>query len=312
MVRVVLLEIANHNAGGHGAEIPPWLAEGLSREVFEADEREVILPPPRVSDAGLRMTTLMLNTRRTNPLARAHRELSTSTPMSFQQLSWPVPEPLTGEPSELYVSSAQVFVHQLLALPDGPACLRAMLDELPRYYNWQFAFLHAFRESFARPLEVEKWWTLQLVHFTGRELAQNWSPEESWQKLDESVRSAVAVRVGTDELPLHAEVPLQTIIRDWEASRQVHALEVKLRELEMLRPRLARELMPLVDDYCVTIETYLQDMNHKELLSLPFRKQLLRERNLEQTLRHLDELDARRASLRPPDKPIPAIQADSR
>lgn len=309
IVQVILLEIANRNATGHGAEIPPWLTEGLTREVFESDEREVILPPPRVSEAGLRMTTLLVNTRRTSPLERAHQELAAATPMSFEQLSWPIPEPSTGEPSELYLTCSQVFVHQLLALPGGPARVRTMLDELPRFYNWQFAFLHAFRDSFQRPLEVEKWWTLELVHFTGRELAENWSPEESWQKLDEAVRSAVQIRVGTNDLPLHTEVPLQTIIRDWETSRQVKALEAKLGELQMLRPRLTRALIPLVNDYCVTLETYLQNLNHKRLVVLPFRKELLRERNREQTLSHLNELDTRRASLRPPDKPLTAMQA---
>ncbi len=308
IVRVVLLEIANRQAREHVAEIPPWLLEGLARQILESDESEVILPPPQMSDTGLRMSMLMVNARRKNPLEHAHQELTTATPLSFEQLSWPVPDPRTGGPTELYCSCAQVFVHHLLALADGPACLRTMLEELPGYYNWQFAFQHAFRETFQRPLDVEKWWSLEMVHFTGRELGDKWSAEESWQKLDELVRSAVQIRVGTNELPLHSEVALQTIIRDWEPTRQAHALETKLQELQMLRPRLASQLMPLVDDYCKTIETYLGNLNHKGSLLL-FRKQAFRERNVEQTLRLLDELDARRATLRPPDKPLPAMQA---
>ena len=69
----------------------------------------------------------------------------------------------------------------------------------------------------------------------------------------------------------------------------------------MLRPRLARELGPLVEDYCRTIETYIQNLNHKGFV-LPFRKNELLRRNVEQTLLHLDELDARRGSLRPAEK----------
>lgn len=310
MVRVVLLELANRNATAHSAEIPVWLTEGLSRQLLESDQREVILPPPQMSDAGLRITTLMVNARRERPLELARKELSAATPLSFQQLSWPVPDPLTGEPTELFRSSAQLFVHQLLASPDGPACLRNLLSELPGYYNWQFAFFHAFRESFTQPLEVEKWWSLQLLHFTGRELTENWPPEESWQKLDELVRSTVQIRVGTNELPLQAEITLQTIIRDWESTRQTRALETKLTELQMLRPRLTQELAVLVDSYCTTIETYLQNLNHKSFI-LPFRRQALRQRNVEQTLKLLDELDTRRAGLRPPEKPTPQIQADS-
>jgi len=37
-----------------------------------------------------------------------------------------------------------------------------------QYYNWQFAFLQAFSATFQQPLDVEKWWSLQLLHFTGR------------------------------------------------------------------------------------------------------------------------------------------------
>jgi len=310
IVRVLLLEIANRNAREHSAEIPTWLIEGLSREILESGERQIILAPPQMSDAGLRITALLVNARSASPLEQAHRELSVGTPLNFQQLSWPVPDPLTGEPSELYRSSSQVFVHQLLVLPGGCACMRALLEELPSYYNWQFAFQHAFRDIFQQPLDIEKWWSLQLVHFTGRELSENWPTEESWHKLDELVRSAVQIRIGTNDLPLQSEVTLQTIIRDWEPTRQTHALETKLRELQMLRPRLTRELIPLVDDYCRTIETYLQNLNHKASF-LNLRKQAFRQRNVQQTLSLLDELDARRAALRPSDKENLPMQAES-
>ena len=301
LVNVLLLEMANRNARAHSAEIPPWLVEGLSRQLLVSDQREIILPPPQMSDSGVRLTTMLVNARKNNPLEQAHQELSANTPLNFQQLSWPVADQLTGEPGELYSCSAQVFVHQLLALPDGPACMRSLLEDLPTYYNWQFAFLHAFRESFARPLDIEKWWSLQLVHFTGRELSQAWPVDESWQKLDELVRSTVQIRIGTNELPLHAEITLQTIIRDWDPARQTPALESKLSELQMLRPRLAQELAALVDDYCRTIEAYVQNLNHHGFV-LPFRKHALLRRNAAEALQRLDELDARRATLRPSDK----------
>jgi len=310
IVEVLLLEIANRNARAHSAEIPPWLSEGLSRQFLVSNEREIILPPPQMSDAGLRMSTMILSSRKINPLEQAHRELSANAPLSFQQLSWPVPDQLTGEPGELYRSCAQFFVHQLLSLPDGAYAMRSLLEDLPHYYNWQFAFLHAFRDTFTRPLDIEKWWSLQLVHFTGRELTENWSYEESWQKLDELVRSTVQIRVGTNELPMHGEITLQTIIRDWEPTRQTTALESKLRELQMLRPRLVRDLGGVVDEYCGVIETYVQHLNHKGFV-LPFRKHALLRRNAGETLQSLDELDARRATLRPADKKNSPIQANS-
>ncbi len=310
MVEVVLLELANRNARGHTAEIPTWLTEGLSRQLLASSQREIILRAPQVSDAGLRMTTLLVNAQRQNPLEQAHQELCASTPLTFQQLSWPSPDYLTGDIGELYRSSAQLFVHQLLSLSDGPACLRSMLENLAQYYNWQFAFLRAFNATFQRPLDVEKWWSLQLVHFTGRGLAETWAAAESWQKLDELVRSAVQIRIGTNELPLRAEVTLQTIIRDWEPPRQTQVLESKLRELQMLRARLAADLAPLVDEYCRTIETYVQNMNHTGFV-LPFRKHAALRRNATETLRRLDELDARRTNLRPVPKVPETIQASS-
>jgi hypothetical protein len=311
VVAVVLLELANRNPGLHSAEVPTWLTEGLSREIWASNQKEIILPPPQLSEGGLRMSTLMVNTHQENPLEQAHQELCTGAPLSFQQLSWPVPDPATGEPSELYRSSAQVFLHQLLNLPNGSACLRVMVENLPRFYNWQFAFREAFRDLFPQPLDVEKWWSLQLAHFTGRELGQNWTREESWQKLDDTLRSAVQIRVGTNELPLHAEVTLQTIVTDWPPPRQKLALEGKLRELQMLRPRLAADLAPFVDEYCRAIESYLQNLNHPGFV-LPFRKGSVIRRNASETFRQLEELDARRVSLRPTAKPELPVQADSR
>jgi hypothetical protein len=307
MVSVILLEVANRDARLHSSEVPTWLTEGLSREIWVAHRSEIILPPPQFSDAGLRITTLLVNARKENPLEQAHQQLCAAAPLNFQQLSWPTPEDMTGERGELYRSSAQLFVHQLLTMPDGPARMRAMVENLSRYYNWQFGFFDAFRDLFQQTLDVEKWWSLQLVHFTGRELAENWSPEASWEKLDQSIRSSVQIRIGTNELPLHAEVALQTIVRDWPAERQTPALQSKLGELKMLRPRLVRELIPIVDEYCNALETYLQNLNRTGLF-LAFRKQAMVRRSAAETIQQLDQLDNRRAAIRSPSKPSAPAQ----
>lgn len=298
LVNVVLLEVANREAREHSAEVPAWLAEGLAREIWASNQREVILSSPGFSASGLRMSTIMMSARMENSLELAHQELCATTPLTFQQLSWPRRDPVTGEPSELYRSSAQFFVHQLLALPAGPDCLRTMLQNLPRFYNWQFAFQRAFQDPFHEAVDVEKWWSLQLVHFTGRELVETWTPDQSWEKLNESIRSAVQVRLGTNELPLHAEIALQTIIRDWPAERQTQALETKTRELRVLRPRLSRELAEVVDEYCSVLQLYLERLNRPGFV-LPFRKHILYRQNAEEAIQRLDLLDSRRDALRP-------------
>lgn len=308
IVGVVLLELANREAREHSAEVPLWLSEGMAREIWVSNQREVILASPRFSASGLRMAMLDVSERKKSSLERAHQQLCSETPLTFQQLSWPKNDPVTGEPPELYRNSAQVFVHQLLQLPSGADCLRTMVQNLFRYYNWQFAFHQAFQTQFREAVDVEKWWSLQLVHFTGRELVETWNPDNSWEKLDQLIRSAVQIRVGTNELPLHTEIPLQTIIRDWPAYRQSEALGNKTRELRALQPRLSRDLAAIVDDYCATLNLYLERLVHPGFV-LPFRKQAVRHLNADEAIQRLDVLDEKRKALRPSIASDTVVQA---
>ena len=299
MVQAVLLEIANRGATDHAAEVPAWLIEGLAQELLASSEVEIILPPPSTRGNHIRFTYTPMDARRPNPLEHTHQVLCAATPLTFEQLSWPPAEELSDAAADLYSSSAQLFVHQLLELKDGGACLRNMLGQLPRYYNWQFAFLHAFGTHFARPLDVEKWWTLETAHFTGRELSDTWSPDDSWRKLEQTIHPSVQVRTSTNELPLHAEVSLQTIIRDWDPARQTVQLQAKLRELELVRLRVAKDMIPLVDLYREALTTYLRDRNH---VALPFFRRGPSARQARETvLRDLDALDGRLAERRPPE-----------
>ena len=309
MVRVLLLEFANRGASEHGAELPLWLVEGLSEQLVRSSELEIILPPPEDSAAGIPINTVIVNARKQNPLELAHQQLCAGQALTFQQLSWPDAEQLVGNAGEIYRSSAQLFVDGLLSLADGKACLRRMLTELPHYYNWQFAFLQAFHGHFQRPLDLEKWWSLHLAHFTGRQLAQTWSVEETWQKLDQIIRSAVEVRVNTNDLPLRMEIPLQTMLREWDRARQVQALQAKLLELEAAHLRSAPALLPITEDYTQTIEGYLQNLGHSSAGFLSHKKAGLR-RSRQETLLHLDELDAQRAVLKPAPKTSPLVQTD--
>ncbi|HWW01625.1 MAG TPA: hypothetical protein VNZ64_18145 [Candidatus Acidoferrum sp.] len=310
MVQVLLLEMANRGATDRSAELPPWLSEGFSRQLLASTngELDVILPNPQVAASGLRVAWTTVSARRANPLEEAHKWLSAASPLTFQELSWPTPDQLSGEAGAVYGSSAQLFVSELLRLPDGPGCLRAMLADLPRRYNWQLSFLQAFQSRFQRPLDVEKWWALQVLHFTGRELTQTWPPDESWQKLDEVVRSAVQVHVGTNDLPLQAEVKLQTIIRQWDSSRQTQTLQEKIRELDALRLRVAPEVAPLTAQYRQVLATYLQIRDRGGSV-FGLGKKAAHRRAAEEVLLQLDALDAQRASQRPEAKPAGPVKA---
>lgn len=114
------------------------------------------------------------------------------------------------------------------------------------------------------------------------------------------------MRRSADELPDRAQVPLATIIRDWERTRQTPALEEMLRELGLARQRVPQNYVGLVDEYRQLIAGYLEMREKIRLVfpsaqpTTPTLKGLLRE-----TLKQLDALDARRQALRPEFTPMP-------
>ena len=311
IVDVLLLEMANRGAGSRSAEIPAWLAEGVAQEVLARDGVQFLLHPPGATENGLNINRVTLDltdgrlpsavARKLNPLAEVQQTLRVHAPLTFDQLSWPTAELLSGEAGETYRCSAQLFVNQLLVLRNGPACLCAMLDDLPRRLNWQLAFLNGFRDHFRSALDVEKWWALQVVHFSGRDLMQTWTPEESWKKLDQILRTQVEVRSSRQELPLRTEVTLQKIIREWDLLRQSQQLMKQLHELNLLRSRVAQDLVQLVDDYRAVLGAYLEKRGVTPGHMIPGRNSAgpLMDRLAEDTIRQLDELDARRETLRP-------------
>jgi hypothetical protein len=200
----------------------------------------------------------------------------------------------------VFHSSAQLFVSRLLHFRDGPACFRAMLADLPEKYNWQFAFLNGFQSHFHRVLDVEKWWALQLVQFSGHDLTQAWTLDESRTRLDEAIRAIVEIRSGQNALPHRAEVSLQTILREWDAQQQPPMLERKLQELTILRFSAAPGIIPILDGYRDVIATYLQKQNFSRSL-FTFKKPsgpILNKLTTE-SIAKLDALDAKRESLRP-------------
>ncbi len=302
MVQVLLLELANRTASARPAEIPVWLTEGFGQMLLASSEVEIILSPPKATPGGLNVSTTQVAGRKETLLQQAQKKLRGRPPLSFDGLSWPTDQDLNGEADEVYCGSAQLFVGELLRLRDGRVCLRAMLAQLPQYYNWQFAFLGAFRAYFERPLDVEKWWSLALAQASGRDPATAWALEASWQKLDQALHSGVQVRTGTNDLPLHANASLQQVIREWDAGPQTEALNNALRELGLLRLRIAQEYVGLVEDYSQTIEAYLKQ-RERSASGLFSTKQTAQKRAGEAAIQELDALDARRQAMRPALRP---------
>ncbi len=318
LVQVLLQEMANRPASEHVAEIPAWLTEGLAQQLLNSRAAEIILSPPTQSFGALMLDPTFIQTRRRDPLEIARRVLSDRPPLSIAELSWPGADQIDSDAGEAFRCSAQVFVTELLALPQGREHLRVMINELAGCYNWQTTFLRAFSSEFANQLAVEKWWTLQAVHFVGRDPMHLWTAAESSQKLADLLRANVAVRRARDDLPTHSDVTLQTVIREWEPLRQTAMIRGKIKELEMAQTRVAPQYTVLVSEYRRALTSYLE---RRERAASTFAKLWLFSPSVAkvagEATQQLDELDARRATLRlkpgnSPTMPSTALAAPDR
>ena len=187
----------------------------------------------------LAQTRQVENRHARDPLAGTRRVLQLNEALTFNQLSWPTDDQLAGNDDGVYYASAQLFVNQLLARKNGPAKMRAFLGQLPAYMNWQTAFFAAFHEDFTRPLEVEKWWSLQVVGFTARDPGPRWTLAASHDKLDSLLVVPAEFRTATNALPEMRDISLQEAIRTIPPDALAGVLENRLRDLQLAQMRLA-------------------------------------------------------------------------
>ncbi len=249
VVEALLVELANRDAGNQSAEIPLWLIEGLSAHLEAYNLPTFVVEPhmPRVA-----------NKVKLTEQESVRDQLRRNMPLSFDQLSWPEPDNLTGENYTLYSDCAQLLLEDLLRLPDGPRCLRAMIQQLPQHRNWQAAFLAGFRPHFAQLRDVEKWWGLACADFCGRDFTRRHGFQESWRMLQEALDVSVEVHFSPDRLPTPAEVTLEEVISEWNRAQVVPVLERCAQNLVLVRFQIAPELGPLADAYRLTLLTYLR------------------------------------------------------
>jgi hypothetical protein len=284
---VLLLEIANRNTpvSGRSAVLPAWLVDGLARQVLEAQESQVILSAPVKVENSVTLTRLNENRRGIDPLAAARRTLQISPALTYEQLSWPTDAQLNGNDGGIYLASAQLFVNDLLALNNGPAKVRALLAQLSAHENWQSAFLTAFRDNFARPLDVEKWWALRVVAFAARDPGPRWTPGVSRDKLDAALAVPVNIRYSSNSLPSYAQISLQAVLRSFAPERQAEIFQTRLRDLDLIQLRLTPELAPVAGGYRQVLADFLGERKKGRSRRPP---------GIAATVRQLDALDARR------------------
>lgn len=302
LVQVVLTEIANRqNTSDRLAEVPVWLCEGLAQHLVASDGLELIIQPPRLSQSD-RPPFALASGNRDNPLEFAHKQLAKSgTTLSFEELCWPSSNAYDGANGADYRCSAQVFFCALGRLQDGRTGLKNFVESIPRFYNWQLAFFNSFKGYFERPLDVEKWWSLQLLQFTGRQLGHTWARDESLLKLKEALRVSVKVYENTNALPDRAELSIQEALARLETQDQTSALITrKIRELELVHLRIAPELSFLPAEYRAALQAYLQEqpLSKTSPKSVPVKPGQRRSiRNLADRLDLLDQRLNQEASL---------------
>jgi hypothetical protein len=298
----LLLELASRHQADPSRvpEIPAWLADGLAQIVFAHDVGQVALSLPAHVVDGLSESRLNKNERGLDPSARARRTLQDSPGLTFDQICWPNDLQINGDDGGVYLASAQMFTTELLALPDGPAKLRRFLAALPGCYNWQTAFYEAFHDDFRTALEVEKWWSLRLVHFTAHDPGPHWTVDISRGRLATLLSVPVEYRSASNSLPQHMQVSLQSAVENFSPEERDAVLTVKLRDLQMAQFRLTQPYAALAGGYAAALAEFLGAGPKK---ATPVNKHSVAMRHMASisaTVKRLDQLDARRRAVESP------------
>jgi hypothetical protein len=263
LVEVLLMEIANRYPGSHAPEIPRWLADGFAGLMLTEAGPELV---PQSNDLLGRLGNgwgqLQENTRVGRYFGRdaeLRRFLQRHSPLTFNELTLPPPEILAANQRDVFQACSQLLVQELLNLPNGRAMCGEMLARLTQSFNWQTAFARTYGRYFPQMVDVEKWWAVTLLQFSGRDAANGWSQAATLQELDQVLGVPVAVRATPDAAPQNAVVPIQRAVAELPLWQQVRVLRSKIGQLEMLQANAAPELMPLVKAYLAAIEGYLAE-----------------------------------------------------
>jgi len=288
IVQVIIREIANRAAAGLEAELPPWLAEGLAEHL------------QAMSLAGLTFelqTGISKKQRYTDPLASVRAFLQNNKPLTIDELDWPA-ENLSSEKEAAYKNCAHLLVHELFRLRAGRARLLQMITEGHNHLNWQTAFFRAFGPQFPRLVDFEKWWTLRAVQLTHADAFSIFKPEDQWRQIDEALAVRAPAQQSTNQLPVNSRLTLQKIITEWPFRDQRLLLWERFHLLGSLELRTGPQAAQLLEEYRAVLESYLQSRERGKRslnrnVDFPTSAALL----VKETVRRLDDLDARREQL---------------
>lgn len=281
LIQALLFEVSHRGAGSGGCEIPLWLSEGLVAHLSERFGDLALFEPAQVLNASY------------SPLNEARQlraSCGTNTCLTLEQLSWPGLLEDTPEVRHQFTLSAHALVLELAQSRNGGRSLGRMIRTLPRFENWQFAFLDAFQARFPSLLEAEKWWAINSLLVGSRDGMEKWTFVETLKRLDAALLVPVERRTG-DDTATRMELSLKEVIGTLSFEQQRPLLVRSVRGLFALELRAAPHAVRLVEDHRVTLERYLSDREEA--------RRTERERNratrqeepvIEATLRRLDSL----------------------
>jgi len=303
MTSVILFELAEHNAATspQTPELPAWLVDGIAQQLMAGEVRDLLVASPGQLLNGLPQSRQENTQRGLDALVSARQILKQSAPLTFEQMSWPSDDQLAGNDGGTYQASAQVFVQELLSLPDGPARMNLFLTRLPQYENWQTAFQVVYQPYFQRPLDVEKWWTVRAISFLSRDPGPAWTPGASRERLDEILSVPVEIRSNSNSLPAHTQLSFQQVILQVSFSQQENVFNAKMGELGIAEIRLIPSLAGFAYGYRQILAAYLGQEG-----DTPLRQSGKGERpraGVRETLNKLNALDGRRRMIEARIKP---------
>src|SRR5439155_1221590 len=161
--------------------------------------------------AGLTLeprTSLIGQTRRRDALAGIRANLRPMNGLTIDQLNWPE-EPKSERQSQIYESSAELLVADLLRLKNGRRCMADMLKRLHEVLNWQTAFFEAFAPHFQRLLDLDKWWAVRLAELSRNDPLAGLSAEDQWQELASILEIRTLAATSTHQPVAESHVTLQ-------------------------------------------------------------------------------------------------------
>lgn len=250
LVQALILEAAQRGAGPAGCEIPLWLSEGLIAHLTARTAKAAVFEPHQ------RVNVFQSPSEEARQLAE---KITPGACLTLEQLSWPGLLERKPEVERAYQLTAHAFTLELLGLKDGGRCLGQVIRNLPRFQNWQFAFLKGFERHFPSLLDAEKWWAINSLHLGGRGAYEKWTFAESLRRLDAALVVPIQWRVSEDSEVVREEIDLATIITSMEYTQQQTVLARVISGLFNLELRAAPRTVQLVADYRFTLEKYVTD-----------------------------------------------------